>query len=261
MKWHRIVAVIVRHIYNFRHSADKVFDAFYWPVMDILLWGLTSKYILETGEGLPNLAIVLLSGLIFWQVVWRSQYEITTNFLEELWSRNMVNFFATPLKLREWVVGVLLLGVLKMAVTLSFVSILTYLLYAVNILSVGLLLVPFFGLLLVSGWWVGFLVSGLIVSFGTRIQTLAWAGVYLLAPFSAIYYPVSVLPEWAQMVAKFVPMSYVFEGMRVALSKRTFSIEHLLISFGLNVVYLLLAMLFFVKLFNKRKVRGFSQLE
>ncbi len=261
MKMHRIMAVVVRHLYNFRHSWDKVVDAFYWPVMDLLLWGLTSKFILEGSSDFPNIVLVLLTGLVYWQIVWRGTYEITTNLLEELWSKNMVNFFATPMKISEWVLGVLSLGFVKMVVTVGFASLVAWLLYAVNIYAVGFLFLPFLALLLMTGWFVGFLVSGVIISFGTRIQMLAWAGVYVLAPFSGIYYPISTLPEWAQLVARFVPTSYVFAAMREVLNTGNFKAESLLISFGLNLVYLLIAVVVFVALFNKRKIKGLSQLE
>lgn len=261
MKLDRVLAVIVRHVYNFRHSWDRVTDMFYWPAMDIFLWGLTSRYLLQESGDIPNIALILLTGLVYWQIVWRSQYEITTNLLEELWSKNMVNFFASPLKLREWVMGVLLLGMGKMIVSVGFASLLALFLYAVNIYAIGLMFVPFMMLLLMMGWFVGFLVSGVIISFGTRIQTLAWAGVYLLAPFSGIFYPIAILPEWAQQVARFVPASYVFEGMRMVLTEGKVPIENLVTSFVLNMVYLVLAVGLFVHLFNRRKIFGLSRLE
>ena len=261
MKWHRVMAVIVRHIYNFRHSWDKITDAFYWPAMDILLWGLTSSYMLKQSGNLPNIVVILLSGLVYWPIVWRSQYEITTNLLEELWSRNMVNLFATPLKLREWIAGVVSLGWLKMLVTVGFAAALAWILYVVNIFAVGWMFLPFMVLLLMTGWWVGFLVSGLIISFGTRIQTLAWAGVYALAPFSGIFYPISSLPVWAQRVAQFVPSSYVFEGMRQVLLQGTWSARNLILSLGLNLIYLAISMGLFVWLFKMRKIKGLAQLE
>lgn len=260
MKPYRVMAVMVRHFYNFRHNWDRISDNFYWPAIDILLWGLTSQYLLKVGQ-LPNIALILLTGLVYWQIVWRSQYEITTNLLEEMWSRNMVNFFASPLTVGEWIVGVVLLGVAKMAVSVGFASLLAFLLYAVNVYTVGFMFVPYMVLLLMMGWFVGFLVAGVIVSFGTRVQTLAWAGVYLLAPFTGIFYPIAILPDWAQQVARFVPASYVFEGMRKFLTDGTVSWGSLLTSFGLNVVYLLLAISLFVYLFNRRKKYGLSRLE
>lgn len=261
MKWHRVLAVVVRHGYNFKHSWDKISDAFYWPAMDILLWGLTSSYVLKGGGNIPNIVMMLLSGLVYWQIVWRSQYEITTNLLEELWARNMVNFFASPLRLGEWIAGVVVLGIFKMLVTAGFAAGLAYVLYAVNVFSVGWYFIPFLVSLLLTGWFVGFLVSGIIISYGTRIQTLAWAGVYILAPFSGIYYPLSTLPHWARMIAKFVPTSYVFEGMRMVLLTGRMPVRDLGISYGLNLVYLLFSLALFVKLFELRRRRGLAQLE
>ena len=261
MKWHRVWAIVIRHLYNFRHSWDRIADAFYWPAMDIFLWGLTSRYMIEQGGSLPTLAVILLSGLVYWQIVWRSQYEITTNLLEEMWSRNLVNLFATPIKLIEWVIAVVGLGLIKMAVTLGFASGLAWLLYAVNIYATGVWFVPFLASLLMTGLWVGFVVSGIIVRFGTRVQTLAWAGVYILAPFSGIFYPIAILPEWAQNLSKVLPTSYVFEGMRKVLMREAWPIRDLITSFGLNLVYLVLATWLFVSLFNKRKERGLAQLE
>ena len=67
MKWHRVWAIVIRHLYNFRHSWDRIADAFYWPTMDIFLWGLTSRYMIEQGGSLPTLAVILLSGLVYWK--------------------------------------------------------------------------------------------------------------------------------------------------------------------------------------------------
>ena len=257
----RIGALILRHLYNFKHRTDRWFDAFYWPLMDILLWGLTSAYIRDASTAIPNLVMILLTGLVFWQTVWRSQYEITTNLLEEMWSRNLVNLFATPLSIYEWMVGVVFLGVVKMFITVGFSFLLVFFMYQVNIFKIGWLLLPLIGLLLMSGWYIGFIVSGILVRYGTRIQTLAWSGVYLLAPFSAIYYPVKSLPLWAQKVAQFVPTSYVFEGMRAVLFEGKMDLMMLAKSGGLSIIYLIISGFFFVWMFNKSRKIGLSSVE
>lgn len=261
MKRHRVEAMVLRHMYNFRHNMDRVFDSFYWPAMDILLWGLTSAYLIDQGNAISNIVLILLSGLVYWQVVWRSQYEITVNLLEEMWSNNLVNVFSTPLTLVEWVMAVVSLGVIKMLLTVSFAIGLVWLLYGVNILSIGMLTVPFLLILLASGWWIGFLVAGVIVRYGTRIQTLAWAGVYLLAPFSAIFYPVATLPEWAQRIAYFVPMSQVFEGMRQVIETGQFEASLLIRGGVLTVIYMVLAIAIFGVMFGISKKHGLSSLD
>lgn len=261
MNWRRVWGVVLRHLYNFRHSWDRVTDMFYWPAMDILLWGLTSAWIVQATDAPADVVLVLLTALVYWQVVWRSQYEITVNLLEELWSENLVNLFGSPLSIYEWMTASMILGIVKMILTIIFALVLVWLLYGVSILAIGLMAVPFIVVLLASGWWIGFIIAGIIVRHGTRIQTLAWSGVYLLAPFSAIYYPVAVLPEWAQKIAAIIPMSYVFEGMRQALYQGTFNARYLAISTGLTVIYIVMAGGFFVGQFKKRQERGLASLD
>lgn len=256
----RLNAVVLRHLYNYRHHLDRLTDSFYWPAMDLIIWGLTSQYI-QRGNEFGDIVIILLSGLVFWQVVWRGQYEIATNFLEELWSQNLVNLFSTPLKLREWLGGLLFLGFFKMLITVGFSFLLTWLFYQINLLNFGILLVPFVASLLMVGWWVGLVVASFLVLMGRQIQTIAWAGVYLLAPFSAIYYPVDSLPIWAQKIAAILPSSYIFEGMREVLMTGRLSGDKLVISFGLNIFYLLLAVLFFKYCFKKSLNKGLARLE
>lgn len=253
--------MVVRYLYLFRHSLDRLSDTFYWPAMDLLVWGFTSIYLQKQSQNVPGLIVAILTGLIFWLVVWRSQYEITVNLLEEMWSRNLVNLFTSPLKVSEWIVAVLILGILKMILSFLFASGLALILYKANIFNFGFLLLPFFLSLLLTGWFAGFFVAGLIIRFGTRIQTLAWSGVVLLSPFSAIYYPVNILPTWAQKVAQIIPTSYIFEGMREVLFTSNLSGEKLVISFILNIFYLILAILFFNFMFEKSKRLGLARLE
>jgi len=257
----RIKGIILRHLFLFKRSWERVSDSFYWPAMDIVLWGLTSLYIQKSQNQVSGLVMVFLTGLIFWQVVWRGQYELTVNLLEELWNQNMVNVFCSPLKLSEWVTGMIGLGFIKMLGSLIFAIVLTLILYTVNLFSFGWLLIPFLILLLMSGWWVGLLVSGAIVRFGRQIQTLAWAGVFILAPFSAIYYPVSALPFWAQIIARMTPISYIFEGMRKVVQSGKIPIFEFLLSFILNLVYLVISVIVFRQAFAKSKELGLSRLD
>ncbi len=254
------MAVIVRHLYNFTHQLDRLSDSFYWPAMDLIIWGLTSQFV-QGGNKLSNIVLILLSGLVFWQVVWRGQYEIAVNFLEEIWSENLVNILSTPLRMGEWLAGVFVLSIVKMLMTVVFAIFLTFFMYKINLLAFGWLLIPFFASLLLVGWWVGLIVTGFLVLYGRQIQTFAWAGVYLLAPFSAIYYPLSSLPGWAQTVAKFLPSSYIFEGMRDVLTGGSIPTEKLIISFVLNAVYLFASILFFRWCFKKSLEQGLAKLE
>ncbi len=261
MKWHIVSAIIWRHLYNFRRSLDKVADSFYWPAMDIFLWGFTSTFITRQAGTLPNIVIILLSGLILWMIVWRGQYEITVNLLEEMWNQNLANLFASPLRLREWLMGVFILGFIKMLVAVGFAALLAFFAYKTNIFTLGIYLLPFMISLIMTGWAVGVIVAGLIVYYGMRIQTLAWSAVFLIAPFSGVYYPISTLPVWAQEVSYILPTSYIFEGMRSVLTKGTMDTHPLLISFAINFLFLLFGIYFFIVMFEKSKEKGLARLE
>lgn len=260
MKLYRIYAIILRYLYLFRKSFDKLSDAFYWPTIDLLIWGLTSAY-LQTFSHNSQILILILSGLIFWYIIWRSQYEITVNILEELWDKNLINLFVAPLKFAEWITSFLVLGIIKAMLSLSFMAILAFFLYKIQILTYGYFLIPFVAMLLMTGWWVGLFVAGIILRYGTRIQTLAWSVVAIISPFSAVYYPVSVLPTWAQYLATILPSSYVFEGMREVIKQHTLDPQKIVIAFILNAFYLILASIYLKRSFQKRLEHGLVNLD
>jgi len=256
MKINRIWAMVLRYLYYFRHSLDRMSDAFYWPTIDLLLWGLTSSYFRQYTPANSKILLMIVSGILFWLITWRGQYEITVNLLDELWNKNLVNLFVSPLKFSEWIVSVLIIGVLKGFVSFSFALFMAFILFKIKLFFFGFYFVPLIILLILSGWSIGFLVAGIILRFGTKIQTLAWTGVMIISPFSAIYYPLSILPKWAQTVAAFVPTSYVFEGAREIINKGHLDWNKLLMSLILNLVYLTFALLFIKRSFNKTLEKG-----
>ncbi len=260
MKTHRIIAILLRYIFLFKHSFDRLSDAFYWPTIDLLIWGLTSLYFRKFMPDQSYIVLVIMSGLLLWLVVWRGQYEITVNLLEDLWNKNLVNIFVSPLKFSEWISSFLLLGLIKAIISLSFASLLAFFLYKFKIFIFGFYLLPFFIILIMMGWWVGFIVAGIVLRYGTRLQTLAWAAIAVVSPFSAVYYPVSILPNWAQKIALFVPTSYVFEGAREVISKGHLDPNKLYIGFALDCFYLCLSLIFLRKSFDKVLEKGLVKL-
>lgn len=260
MRFNRIFAIILRFLFLFRRSFDRLSDSFYWPTIDLLLWGLTSAYFESHLPGASPVIMIVLSGILLWMVVWRGQYEISVNLLEELWNKNLINIFVSPLKFSEWVASLLILSVVKAFLSITFALLIAFLLYKIQIFTYGFYLIPFIALLLLTGWWMGFLVSGLILRFGLKVQNFAWTLIYVIAPFSAIYYPLSILPEWAQKIALIIPTSYVFEGMREVLTTHTLDPNKIYISLGLNIIYLILSIIFLKRSFDKLMNRGLLQI-
>jgi ABC-2 type transport system permease protein len=260
VKFGRCWAVFLRYFYLFT-KLDQIADLLYWPAIDIAVWGLTTVWIQQGQAHVSNLALVVMTGLIFWQIVWRGNYEISVNLLQEFWNRNLVNLFSTPLKLTEWMVGVVLLSLAKIFITLTFGTVLIYVLYALNVFTIGWAFLPFTALLMMSGWMIGFLAAAVVIYWGQRFQMLAWMTAYLFAPISAVYYPVSALPEWLRPIAYSLPTTHVFEGMRAVLRGDLFPWSALGWSFILNVLYLIITMSIFSFAFEKSRSKGLSRFE
>lgn len=260
MKLNRTFGIILRYVFLLRRSYDSLSDSFYWPTIDLLLWGLTGLYFAKFMPG-GHVVYMLVSGILFWIIMWRGQYEITVGFLQELWDRNLINIFVSPIQFSEWVLGLLSMSVIKAGISFSFASVVAFFLYKVGILNYGFYLIPFILSLLLNGWWVGFLVAGVLMRFGTKVQTFAWTTVAILSPFSGIYYPITVLPHWAQVIAHCIPSSYIFTGAREVVTTGKIDMSMLLISFGLNIFYLLLAITFMRWSFHKVFEKGLTSLQ
>ncbi|NGX39302.1 MAG: hypothetical protein KR126chlam1_00628 [Chlamydiae bacterium] len=260
MSFPRVWAVFLRYFYFFSRF-DNLSEVFYWPTIDIFLWGMTSVWIQKSQTNIPDIALVILTGLVFWQLLWRGNYEITVNLLMEFWNRNLVNLFSTPLKLIEWMAATMLVGFVKILITLFFSSLLVWLLFALNIFTVGWAILPYIALLTLSGWMMGYLSGAIMIYYGQRFQMLAWMTPFIFAPFSAIFYPVSALPNWGRGIAWCLPTTYVFEGMRGILEGKGFSYPMLWMSLVLNLIFLSGSMVFFKVMFEKSRVKGLARLE
>jgi len=178
------------------------------------------------------------------------------SFLEDIWSKNLLNLFTSPLKPEEYIVALMMVGTVKLVVIAAIMTFLAWLVYSFNIFVIGISLVPFVLNLLVLGWAIGIFTIALILRFGQEAEVLAWALGFLFLPISAVFYPVSVLPPFVQAIARCVPSSYVFEGMRTVIASGKFPLHDLMWAVGLNTLYILFAFFFFRRIFNLIKRKG-----
>lgn len=255
-----IFTMVKRYLLMIRYNINTSAQVFYEPTIQIFIWGLTSIYIIKMAHNLPFILIVLLTGVVFWTVISSVQGAISESFLYELWDKNIINIFASPLRVREWIISAVIVGVLKATLSLLLGITLAFIIYKVNLFYYGFLILPFWASLIITGWIIGFIISGIVIRFGPTLQSLSWLAIPVLVPFSAVYFPVSILPLWAQKVAMFVPTSYIFEGMREVIFTGNLSYDKLFISFALNIVYLILSIWFFVFMFNQSKKLGLGRL-
>jgi ABC-2 type transport system permease protein len=258
MKWHRIKALFLRHLFPLKRDFDLMSDIAYWPLVDTILWGVTGQW-LSDASGVASFVATVLMGLIFWNVIWRAQSEVGRNLMDEIWNHNLVNIFSTPLHTSEWLASVVGLSLIKTLITLTVITPVIYLLYSVNALELGLWLPVFFALSVMTGWWIGLFSAGIVLRGGPKVQTVIWTLPGALLPFSAIYFPVDKLPQAMQTIAWMLPTTYVMESMRSVLLTGTLTVNYLWISLLLNVILLGLSGWFFMRSFAYSKKMGLDR--
>jgi len=177
-------------------------------------------------------------------------------FLEDVWSRNLLNVFSAPVTNADYLVSTYIVGLMRAAVTSLLLSLVAILLYSFNLFQLHWALLPFVFNLLVFGWSLGMISTALIVRWGPAAETLAWAVPFFIQPFAAVYYPVESLPPAIRWVSELIPCSHVFEGMRDALQSGTVSWTSLGLSTGLNILYLALAGMLFVRVMKTAREKG-----
>ncbi len=256
MKLHRVLALVLRHLYLYKRSLARFMEVFYFPLLDILLWGFLTIYLQRFPGAVPGAVSFLLGALILWDILYRSQQGISLSFLEEVWSRNLLNLFVSPLTAGEFLAATMVLSLIKLSLTAAVTIALAWALYGYNFFLIGLALVPFVANLIVLGWSIGIVTTAIILRFGQKAEVMAWGLAFLFQPFSAVFYPVSVFPPGVREAAWFVPASHIFEGMRSVIAGGGFPLADLAWAGGLNAAYLLLALAYFYSTFRVVRERG-----
>jgi ABC-2 type transport system permease protein len=254
----RIGAMCLRQWRLISGSWPRLVDLCYWPTMQILLWGFVQMHFQHlAGEGAAGLALGgLLSAAIIWEAYFRSQNGFSIGFLEEVWSRNLGHLLVSPLRPWEFVAGLIIISIVKTLIGLIPAAIVGAWVFKTNIFAIGPALILLYLGLAFFGWAVGLAVSGLTLRFGQGAEVFAWAVALAIAPFSAVYYPISALPDWIEPVAQLLPTSHVFEGLRAILLEHRFPAADLLWAAGLNVVWFAAAIFAFAALFDGARKRG-----
>jgi ABC-2 type transport system permease protein len=257
MTLQRIGVLVLRYILIYRRSPIRLLEVLFWPTISLLLWGFITIFIQRAAEGdLPRVITFLIGAMICWDILFRAQQGVALSFLEDIWARNLLNIFCAPVRLGEYVCATFLFGLLRVGVTLMFLCLLAWLLYHFNFFALGVALIPFIANLLMLGLTIGIVTMAVVLRYGHGAEPFAWALPFLLQPFSAVFYPVSVLPTAMQRVAWAIPSTYVFEGMRAVIGAGSMSWGHLAWAVGLNITYLAAAMALLMHMFAVARDRG-----
>lgn len=255
MNFFRALAVTTRYLYLLRGNASRQFQLVVWALLDVVLWGFITRYLDSVGQAEFSFVPVLLGAVLLWDFVARVQQGVTTPFLEDVWSRNLFNFFASPLTLTEYLVGLILSSIITSFIGLVVMVAIALGFFGFSLFSFGAMLTGYLFVLFLFGITIGVLATAVVLRFGPSAEWFVWPIPTVLAPFVGVFYPISVLPPWMQALAYVLPPTYVFEGARATIAHASASPTPLLIGFLLGIVYLLTASFIFVLVY-KRAVRS-----
>jgi len=256
MKLHRIYALSIRHLYLIKSSFPRILDLIYWPTIQIILWGFVSQFFTMHSDYYNNTVGIILSCAILYDFLFRSSISFNMLFLEEIWSRNFTNLFVAPIKLSEIIMALTFTALLRTLVGIVPAIILMSPLFGVSLLVMGPPLFLLFLSLYFFGITLGLLVTSGLLRFGPAFENTAWSSLFLLAPLGCVYYPLSILPEWLQVLAKGLPLVYIFEEARSILVNSVVNYKNIMIALTLNLFYFISAVAIFYSAFFIARKKG-----
>lgn len=256
-----IWALVARYYWALRSTPSRVIRFFFWPLLDVVIWGFIGQWMAKTYDPTSALAWSFVLAMSLSYLVRGTNYELAFTLLDEIHAYNLINLFATPLKLYEWLLAITIYsGLLIMAALLYSMTLISILYGAPALMLFKITAVCAPGLFL-AGLWLGFICLSLLLYAGkTALELIPIFG-WLFVPFSGVFYPISILPVWAQKVSAFLPMSYFFESIRSYLISGVWNAPQLLIGYALALFYCVLSAGIFVLAFNWTKQYGLTRLE
>ena len=250
MHFSRIAAIVLRVFYLLRGSPARILPLFVWVAIDIVLWGFITKYLNSVTTSGFNFVPALLGAVLLWDFFGRVIQGVTTVFFEDVWSRNFLNVFATPLSISEYITGLVLASTATSFIGLLVMVLLATTAFGLSFFAYGFLLLPFLLVLFLFGIAAGIFGVAVVLRLGPAAEWLIWPIPALLSPFVGVFYPLATLPRWMQAFAHALPPSYVFEGMRTIVGGGTVSGFNLLLGGSLAMLYVLLASWFFTRIYQ-----------
>jgi ABC-2 type transport system permease protein len=251
MRLYRTAAIVLRQFYLLRGSPARLLPLFAWVTIDMVLWGFMSRYLNTVAGTRFNFVPALLGAVLLWDFFIRIMQGVTTAFFEDVWSRNFLNFFASPLSVAEYIAGLVISSILTGVVGLCAMLLLATSVFGLSFFAYGSVMLPFLLVLFLTGIALGIFATGLMLWLGPAAEWLIWPIPAMLSPFAGVFYPLATLPQWMQYISRLLPPSYVFENLRAIVAGRAPSATDLAVGALLAMAEILLAGWYFVRIFRR----------
>ena len=239
MSWRaELVAVWAFALRNLLMASRNVFFVFelaFWPVVGVLSIGLMSRFLTLSEAD----TAFILTGTIALSTVQVCQLGVAYAVLFDVWSKSMKHQFLAPIGVRHLTAGSWLIGVLRGVIVFAVLAGLARVAFGFDALTGGVAALAVFLLgCFLTAWVVGVGVCALVMLFGTRAETTAWASVNLVLVLAGIYYPVSVLPEVVAPLSAAIPLTHFLDAYRAPFGFPAASGWPVVTGLALSVIYL-----------------------
>lgn len=180
--------------------------------------GVSAPLVTGTPIDTNYFILYLMIGTVVWSYLSVAFDQVTETITIERWEGTIEYTFMAPIARLTQLLGSCLFAVVHglffVAVQLLVISLFFHLdLSHANILtSVGMLLIG-------SVSFIGFGIMAAILPllYTERGAQMAYIVRALILLVSGVYYPITVLPGWMQVIARLSPATYVLDGMRAGL--------------------------------------------
>jgi ABC-2 type transport system permease protein len=244
----RSLAVLLRQFYLVRGSVSRLLPLFVWAAIDIVLWGFITKYLDQVAAPGSRFVPTLLGAVLLWDFLQRVMQGVTMTFFEDLWSRNFLNVFATPMLIGEYLLGLVLSSVATSLVGLVVMLIVAAAGFGLSFAVYGAAVLPFVLVVWLFGIALGVVGAAVVLRLGPSAEWFVWPIPALVSPFVGVFYPIATLPAWMQAVARILPPSYVFESMRGMVAGRAPDMRMLALGALLALAYVVAACVLFARI-------------
>ena len=207
---------LVMRSYRLPFVADLV-----WGVIDLVVFYFISEVVgpvpAEDLDGAPSYFAFALVGILVSLVITTATTEIAGRIRDEQLTGTLELLCAQPLR-----AGQLAAGYAAYPITFAIARVTFYFLFAALFLSLETASTDWLGvtvMLLASCFafvGLGILAAATTIVF-KRGVAIVDAAVFAMTFVSGAFFPVSVLPSWAQAIGAVMPTRYAFDGLRRAL--------------------------------------------
>lgn len=251
MNFTRIAAIVLRQFYLLRGSLTRLIPIFIWVALDMVLWGFLSNYLAGVAKAGFSFVPTFLGAVLLWNFCQRMMHGVTMAFFEDVWARNFLNMFASPLRVGEYLAAQVITSIMTSAMALIAMLLLATGVFGFSIFAYGSAILPFLLILFMFGIAIGVIGCTVVLRWGPAAEWLVWPIPAILSPFACVFYPLAVLPHWMQWIAGALPPAYVFENIRTIMHGGQASMADLATGAVLGVLYIVIACLLFVRVYNR----------